>query len=66
MTRTKCDARNATIAAFDAAVMVLRGYLETYPDAEERQRLMGVDPALRNIRRHFEIATMDAGTEVAP
>lgn len=57
MIETKGAARNAVVAAFDDALRVLRWYTETHPDAEERARLVGVEPDLSDVRYRFERAT---------
>jgi hypothetical protein len=53
----KSRARNNTIAAFDDTLNALRSYIERYPDSEERVRLLGAEPALRDVRYQFERAT---------
>lgn len=51
-------ARNDTIAAFDDAVRLVGGYIERCQDSDERGRLIGVLPALREVRHQFEVATL--------
>ena len=50
MSAEKRRARNDTIARFDDTLNALRSYIERYPDSEERVRLLGAEPALRDVR----------------
>lgn len=56
------ERRHATIAAFDDAVRLVGSYLEQAEDREERTRLVGVLPDLRNVRHRFELATSPEDT----
>lgn len=53
----KRRARNDVIAKFDDALNALRWYIERFPDSEERARLCGVEPDLKDVRYRFELAT---------
>lgn len=57
MTAEKRRARNNTIESLDVALNAVRGYIDTRTDQEERLRLLGLEPDLRDLRHRFELAT---------
>jgi hypothetical protein len=56
-TVAKKRARNDVIAKFDDTLNALRAYIARFPDSEERARLGGVEPDLRDVRHRFELST---------
>jgi len=57
LAKQKRYARNEVIARFDDTIGAMQRYIDEFPDGEERGRLVGQIPDLRDVRHRFELAT---------